>query len=96
MNKEQTQALHFLQQTVLNNYIISCKVCSHFQESQNDIFWNSRPRRYHKIHSVYKGQSEDCLLLDQMFFNKKTGYCHQDNCEVLNFWQIKIYHLGSC
>ena len=86
MNKEQTQALHFLQQTVLNNYIIGCKGCTHFQESQNDIFLNSRPRSYHKtIHSVYEGQSEDCLLLDQMFFNKNTGYCHQHNCEVLNF-----------
>ena len=25
--------------------------------------------------TVYESQLEDCLLLDQMFFHKKTGYC---------------------
>ena len=26
---------------------------------------------------MYESQFEDCLLLDQMFFNKKTGYGRQ-------------------
>ena len=43
--------------------------CSHFQESQNDIFWYSKPRSYHKtIFKKHENQSKDCLLLDQTFF----------------------------
>ena len=28
---------------------------------------------------------EDGLLLDQMFSHKKTEYCRQHNCKMLNF-----------
>ena len=45
---------------------------------------------------MYESQFEDCLLFDQMFLHRETGFYRQHNCKVLNFKQIKIYHLQRC